>query len=604
MLCVVGLVFSPAARCEEFMLSRAVLEDPAGTLSVDEAARADFQPVGPILTKGYTDSAHWLRLVVRAPTDGSALVLRIRPAFVDEVTLFEPTPDGGWTRRVTGDRTPFLARDRAAVTLGFVVHPPEPQTTYYLRLKTTSASLLNVDALEPHAAEARDLRLNLFQMFYLGVMLGLLFLAITNYLATRDRVVVWFIVYQASYLLYNLALLGYLAPLLPTAPAGWVDRATSAMLCAMTLVSLLLNRAVLALFDPPRLALRMLDVLIAVIPLELALLAWGPARLALQTNAWVVLLAAPALLVVAFSTRKDAPPGRRLLRAMYVLFAISLLLSMLALLGWVPAIEWNLQATLLHGLVVACLMFTLLHLRSRQLQREGAQAKLHLVRMEQVLHTEQAQRAQQNRFMAMLNHELKTPLSVIRMTLGLADVSPADRQSAQRSVMDIDAIVERCLQADQLEQGQLTLQRTPCQVDALLDELQIASQAPQRLHIRCQGVPTVQADYLLLRTALGNLIDNALKYAAPHSMVFVTAQPQADAGRAGVLACVANAPGSAGMPGAQRVFSKYYRSVGAHSQTGSGLGLYLVHGMLELLGGWVRYVPEDNQVRFDVWIPV
>lgn len=606
MVSLAGLTLSPAAWGEDFVVSRAVLEDREGTLSVDEAVHAEFQPAGPILTRGYTESVYWLRLVVRTPAPGRALVLRIRPAFVDEVTLYAPdaSAPGRWRVQVTGDRTPFLQRSHAAVTLGFVVRPVELETSYYLRLRTASASILSVEALEPHVAEARDLRLNLFQMFYLGLMLGLLFLAVTSYLTTRDRVVVWFVLYLVVYLLYNLALLGYLAPLFPKAEAGHLDLLTNAMVCTMSLVSLLFNRAVLALFDPPRPALRLLDALIAVVAVEMAFLATGAAGLALQINAWVALLAAPVMLGIAWSARRDAPPGRAVLRGLYALFALSLLLSMLALLGWVQAIEWNLQASMLHGMVAAGLMFVLLHLRARQLQREGAQAKLNLVRMEQDLHAEQERRAQQNRFMAMLNHELKTPLSVIRMTLGLTEIRPADRQGAQKAVLDIDAIVERCLQADQLEQGQLTLQHLPCRLEDVLDALRSAHPAGQRLDVVCQALPVLHTDPTLLRMVVGNLIDNALKYAPPSSVVRVFAQPAVHDGRPGVHLCLANPPGSAGMPDATRVFSKYYRAPGAHSQTGSGLGLYLVQGVMELLGGWVRYQPQEDEVRFELWIPV
>lgn len=190
------------------MLSRAVLEDPTGTLTVDAAARADFQPVGPILAKGYTDSAHWLRLVVRAPASGGELVLRIRPTFLDTVTLFEPAAGGGWTARTTGDRVPFQARERAAVTLGFAVFPTAPQTTYYLRVQTTSATLLNVEALRPQEAEARELRLNLFQISYVGLLIGLLVVVLVNYRTQPDRVLLWFMLYLVAYVPYNLTLLG------------------------------------------------------------------------------------------------------------------------------------------------------------------------------------------------------------------------------------------------------------------------------------------------------------------------------------------------------------------------------------------------------------
>ena len=72
----------------------------------------------------------------------------------------------------------------------------------------------------------------------------------------------------------------------------------------------------------------------------------------------------------------------------------------------------------------------------------------------------------------------------------------------------------------------------------------------------------------------------------------------------GMLVTIRNQPGHAGWPDAQKVFQKYYRSPGAHSKTGSGLGLYLVRSAARRLGGWVRYVPDTNTVMFEFWLPL
>lgn len=594
------------AWADDFVLSRAVLADPAGSLVIENVVQADFQSVGAILSKGYTDSVHWLRIAVRARADGGELVLRIRPTFVDEVTLFEADASSlsGWKTHTTGDRTPFLARERASVLLGFLVKPVAPETIYYLRLKTTSASIINVQALTPHDADSHDLQLNLLQLFYLGLMLGLLFLAINDYLTSRDHVVLWFIVYQCTYLSYNLALLGYLAPLMPSSSIGWLDHLTSFMVCTLTLVGLLFNRALLGLFDPPRLVKLGFDALLLMALVVLIIMATGHFRLALHINALLVLAIVPMMVIVAFSARREAAPGRRLLRTMYVLMAISLLVSILGFMGWVEAVEWNLQATLLHGLFSTCLMFLLLHLRSRQLKREGAQATLNLLLVEQMLKTEQVQHENKNRFMAMLSHELKTPLSLIRLTLGMKHLTDTDKQDAQKSVLDIDAIVERCLQSDQLDQGRFTPKQQPCQIAELLNELLTASVSSERLIIHCDTLPDVHSDYLLLRTVLSNLIDNALKYAPPLSLIYIDAVLAEHQNQAGVCVTIVNQPGNAGLLDAQHVFSKYYRGAGAYSKAGSGLGLYLVQGIIELLGGWVRYCPSANEVRFKLWIPL
>jgi signal transduction histidine kinase len=115
----------------------------------------------------------------------------------------------------------------------------------------------------------------------------------------------------------------------------------------------------------------------------------------------------------------------------------------------------------------------------------------------------------------------------------------------------------------------------------------------------------VVTDIQLLQVALGNLIDNALKYATPASLVQVSASTSTGAHRSpgGILFSVVNTPGPAGLPDASQVFQKYYRSPGARSKTGSGLGLYLVHQIARRLGGWVRYVPGTRQVQFEFWLP-
>lgn len=211
-------------------------------------------------------------------------------------------------------------------------------------------------------------------------------------------------------------------------------------------------------------------------------------------------------------------------------------------------------------------------------------------------------RNEQNSFMSMLSHELKTPLSVLRMSLDGA-LSDRTRQHAQKSVQDLDAIVERCLQADRLQQQRYMAQLQSCDLSELLSECRDACDAPQRLVITTIMLPVFTVDTQMLRMVLSNLIDNALKYAAPASPVPLSVTRQLYKAQPGILISIDNLPGTAGKPDPRQVFKKYYRSPGARSKTGSGLGLYLVHKVARQLGGWVRYVPDDSRVRFDFWLP-
>ena len=432
-------------------------------------------------------------------------------------------------------------------------------------------------------------------------MMSILLWALHDFLHGRQAVVGWFILLQAVQVPYSLAIMGLLAPLLPT--AGSLDSLTSALVCGITLCSLLFHRQFLALFQPLQLLLRGLDLLIVATLMALLLLLAGQARSALQLNALAGLLAAPLFLGLALTARIDALPGRRLLHMFYAIMTLSLLITFAPLLGLAKATAWNLHSTLIHGLIAAALMAVLLYLRSRQLQRQGRQALIELTLAQQQLQIERTQLAEQHRFMAMLTHEIKTPLATVRLTLDTLSIAGPRLQRMDRALQDMDRIIDRCRQTDQLEQDGLSQQVQSCRLDAVLQETAAASSAPGRIQLTlAPALPPLTTDPHLLAIALGNLFDNALKYAAPDTPVNVSAECVIAHGRPGLRITVANLPGPVGLPEADKVFVKYYRSPAAHARSGSGLGLYLVKGIANKLGGTITYEGTAGQVCFSLWL--
>jgi signal transduction histidine kinase len=213
-------------------------------------------------------------------------------------------------------------------------------------------------------------------------------------------------------------------------------------------------------------------------------------------------------------------------------------------------------------------------------------------------------RNEQNRFLSMLSHELKTPLSVCRMALGSeGEMSETTRAFALQSVQDMDSLVERCLQVDRLQNRGLVLNLQNCHLGETLADVQAASPTPHRLSLQLSILPVIRTDAQMVRVVLNNLIDNALKYAAANSVVQISACRHDHRRKQGILVVVDNTPGSTGMPDVRQIFKKYYRNPGTQSRTGSGLGLFLVGKLIKQLGGWVRYVPVTGIVRFEFWLP-
>ena len=603
LLVVLMLMFVawPAAANEDHIVGREVLIDPGGAMPVEEVVHAEFAPLGPILSRGFTDAAHWLRLTIRPRADGGELVLRIRPTYLDEVVLYEPDPEQVWRVRATGDRTPVAERDSGSTRLGFRIAPAEPETTYYVRLQTTSTSLMAVEALEPREAARRDRRTDVFNLLNLGVVLWILLWAAHEWLVRREPVIGLFTLSQLSFLAYDASIMGYLAAIVP----AWasVDALTSFFVCLTPLLFLLFNRALILTFRPRRIALRILDTLIVVEAGAMALLLTGQTSTALWLNSLVALLMAPLLVGLSFAVEEDAPPGRTALRVAYGLQAVALFVSLAPVLGLVQATDWNLHALTIHGLIAAIIVFVLLYMRARKLQRTGMQAAVDLIVAREQLEMERRQRDLQDRFLAMLSHELKTPLSVIRIGVGMSKAEGEPRRLIDSALENIDGIVDRCSYADLLDQQRLEVRRSPVDVADVLSEAAARTWAGERLRIDAAGLPIVHCDRPLLGVMVSNLIDNALKYSREGSPVEVVARVFEHEGRSGIAIAVESEPGRGGLPDPGRVFEKFYRAPGARSKSGSGLGLYIVRGIADLTGSDVAYDDKGGKARFRLWVP-
>lgn len=230
------------------------------------------------------------------------------------------------------------------------------------------------------------------------------------------------------------------------------------------------------------------------------------------------------------------------------------------------------------------------------------QTTLDLRRSQQHAEDEKRHREEQSQLFAMLAHEMKTPLAALRMWM---EAGPLKREALDRAITNMSQVIERCVHTGQLaDQG---LQADWQSVDGLaITRSCIQScRCPDRVHLQApEDTEPLQTDAQMLSIVLGNLLDNACKYSTPGSAIAVSLQSAIQNGRAGWLWQVDNQAGSAGLPDAQRLFEKYYRSPQARRQSGSGLGLFLVKGLLDLLQGSIRYQGCDGHATFSLWLPL
>ncbi len=210
-------------------------------------------------------------------------------------------------------------------------------------------------------------------------------------------------------------------------------------------------------------------------------------------------------------------------------------------------------------------------------------------------------------------HDLRTPLSVLRSEIeamqdGVRPLDGAGLARLHQEVMRLTRLVEDLRTLSVAEAGGLGLEREAVDVGSFLDRVVagFASRAGSvGVDLSLEPVPsglTVNADPAALSRVLDNLLDNALRYAAPGS---VEVGAREDAGE--VLITVRDH--GPGLPEgeADRLFERFYRgdpSRARQSEGGSGLGLSIAKALVEAHGGRLEASghPEGGAV-FTVVLP-
>ena len=194
-----------------------------------------------------------------------------------------------------------------------------------------------------------------------------------------------------------------------------------------------------------------------------------------------------------------------------------------------------------------------------------------------------------------LTHELKSPIAAIQAAAELLeeDMPEEERRRFLSNIQSQNArqrdLIDKLLALVRVEKQQRLDAAEPVDVAALLQDVaddyraRLADRS-QLLDIAVAGQLQVRGDPLLLRQALGNLLDNAISFAPAHSTLRMEAQ------RAGEQAAIHVIDTGAGIPdyAAQRVFERFYSLPRPDGARSTGLGLPFVREVSALHGGSVE----------------
>lgn len=580
-----GLAGRPVAA-QDLITERAVFEEPQGAITWPELEGVAFSPAASIISRGYTPAVLWVRLTVDAPLDARRLALRVFPAQLGEVRVFHPLlPREG--QRVLG-RTVWVE-----------VRPG--LNAFYLRIKTSGPMLLEPRLLSEAQAQDEDVLRGFFSGLVLAccalLMVWLLVLTLTR----RQLLHPVFLLNLSIVVLLAFAWAGYLPNLLSLTAIYFlgVVNIFTGFLCTW----LVFKR-----FGVPRWGERLL-MFLGVLYLPLFVLFFvldrQPVLRVSTALGLIACLACLPLTVAVFCRQK---------RSSWVI-GVFLFLALALGLRWfltlhVDLLPMDSLTSLLFFRIFFAMGFVAatLVLLDREKQTQLQISLMNEAMTRQRAESETQRRETQERFMIMLMHELKTPLAIIQLaasSLGrrlAPDSGDATRiKNINRSVDDLNALVERCASADQIDQGAMHMDKRPLCLAALVNDV-LQTVGADRISLQGELQHTVTTDAQYLRLILLNLLSNALKYSPPQSRIGLHVEPASHPDRRGVTVRVVNAVGSAGVPDGAHVFERYYRSEGARRLVGAGLGLWLAQALARQLGSGLVFQADPQTVVFSLFL--
>ena len=583
--------------------------DRDGTATADTVLQmANWEAFTGWKTLGFGREPLWLRITVPAALRSDELpqVLVVRPPYLDRVTFYDPATG---VIRHAGDFLPVREDALGSVVFTFEVSPQTKARDVLVRIESSSTRLVYLEMLPMAEAKIFTRWVEWVTGSFLLLSLALWVWSVMEWLISRDRVTATFAVQQFMVSLWGFFYLGFARVILGEwFPVGMLSQTATTVTAVMVGTIFWFFAVLLTEYSSPAWMLRVMRSSLWVL-IGLAVFGiLGPAHLAhlplMGINAVVTLMLVWLVLTVLVSPKgqPQSPVPKAVILAYVFFYAFVNTIPSLTYLGLIQESRILFYSTMILLLANGFVMLVILGVRHRRFRsRHEAMATKLILQQEQVRMNEQYL-SDQRQLLAMLAHEIKTPLANLRIWM---EAGEKGRPAMERAIDDMNRVIERCVHSGQLSDQSLAPRMELLDVAELTRFVCSSSRQPERMLLDLPTDPCpAQTDAQILSIVLSNLLDNAYKYSALHSRI--TLRLTATTGTQAVNGWrwqIENEVGSTGWPETNKLFEKYYRSPLARKQSGSGLGLFLVKALLELLNGKVTYAPSDAMVRFEIWLP-
>ncbi|MDO9436344.1 7TM diverse intracellular signaling domain-containing protein [Hydrogenophaga sp.] len=595
------------------------MEDPSGAMGLEEvsapatAARfAPFSQAGSAYNFGFTSSALWFRITLRAEADAPPFwYWKVALSTLDYLDLYASKPGGGYDHQQAGDERPMSAH---AIRHKDHVLPvqllPGGDTTVYLRVQSIGAIALPVTLWQPAAFHANDhVEYGLLSLYF-GLVLGLFCYNLLLYFAIRDRAYLVYVVFVACMAISQAHFTGFAAEFVWRDNARWNTYGIVYFSPLTMLVAVLFTRTFLSSRrHMPRMD-RVLQLLAAIWLLHFPAITLAPfVAVAISMQVMVILSVFACAAAGLISVRQKRPGARYFLLAWAILLVTMCVLA-LRNMGWVPAHFLTENPVLIASAMEMVLLSLALADRINVTRREQRRAEsLNRVRQAQKAAADHAH-AEKSRFLAAISHDLRQPMYALGLLLDglrgakLPEAFSSSLHDMKGSLTSINALLDSLMLMGRLEVGGLQPRMETFYVDQVLERVSNTFEGQAHAKgLKFNVTPTMctlYSDPLLLERVLSNLVSNALRYTRTGG-VLVSVRERREA----LLLQVWDTGRGIPADKQEAIFDEFTRLRGDDSDGGVGLGLTIVRSCTSLLGGsvGVRSTPGRGSC-FSVWVPL
>ena len=599
-------------------LQRVLLaEDVSATATLEAvlAGQLAFRPVSLAsrINLGVSNSAFWLRIWLKNDGDKTETRwLAIGQARLQHVSLFNR--QSGQLRETRGGMAvPFSSRAIPMLSQVFELDlAPHSTEEVLVRVAGESVMVIEPGLWKPEQFMQQEWRIERVVYFASGILaLALLFGLLLTVFAHEPA----FFVYGLAALFYLLFLWAFSGmayrELWPESPA-WALHSIGFFMTLSALMLLWVHRLLLKTAHAmPRLD-RVVRLLMAGFLFLAVLMAVSPyySVLVLLMMVLMLLLTLGSPVLGFFAARHGVPFCGYGLAAYVLPWQVSQLYYF-ASLHWQSTLDpwvglyWVLVALLLSSvLILGGLVDQLNRARRAHAQQElGQRERLEVLVKERTFELQQAKTVaeqtldDQRQFLAMVSHEVRSPLASIKTATQLLELQTENEESLAilqrilRGAQRMTQFFDNYLSFDRLDTQQWVLSETRVDLPALLQTLceQDSQANTHELQLSIAAAVNerrwLYADAPLLSVLLNNLLENARKYSPVGSVIKLSARIGEDGGL-----CLSVSDQGVGITENELewVFNKFFRSTQVGRVAGAGLGLYLVRQIAGLHGGFVK----------------